>query len=147
MREKIRKENLTEEGNIIDQLGSIIVMVFVFAMILANAAYGKTVQMKLSIDNIAKEYLYAMEQNGILDADNKNNMVSDLADIGVTVVDDFAGSTVEKQAAYGDKVKLICHVQFENPLYSVFENGVVVTIPGFVQTIDYEINMSATSKW
>lgn len=134
-----------EHGNVIDQLGSIIVMAFVFAMILAYAAYGNVVQKRLSIDNTAKEYLYKMEQEGLLTDADKANMTKDLADAGVTV-EDFNGTTT-KQVAYGDKVELICKVKFENPLYTVFKKDSLISISGFEETIEHTIKMSATSKW
>lgn len=145
MRIEKSKKNPTEEGNVVDQLGSIIVMMFIFAMILAFAAYGNSVQKRLNIDNIAKQYLYAMEQNGFLSEDDQKSMSDKLADIGVTIVN-FDGTT-DTQVAYGDEVILDCDVEFQNPLYSVFENGRVVNLPGFPATISYEIYISATSKW
>lgn len=139
------KKTQTEEGNIIDQLGSIIVMVFIFAMILANAAYGSSVQKRLNIDNVAKTYLYIMEQNGYLSEEDETNMTNELASLGVSVVS-FEGTT-KTQVAYGDRVTLQCKVEFQNPLYSVFENGAVVNLPGFPSTISYNIYSTATSKW
>lgn len=144
---KGKQNRPTEQGNIIDQLGSIIVMFFVFAMILAYAAYGNVVQKRLSIDNVAKKYLYLMEQNGQLTSDDQTDMTNELANYGVTVVNYDGTTTVNTRVAYGDTVNLVCHVLFENPLYSVFETGDLIKIPGFNQNIEYTVELSATSKW
>lgn len=48
-------------GNIIDLMGSLIVMMFCFALIFAMMCYGKLTEMKLSIDEVCKTYLYQME--------------------------------------------------------------------------------------
>ena len=134
-----------EEGNIIDQLGAIIVMLFVFSMILAYAAYGKTVQQKLTIDNIAKEYLYEMEQTGYLK--NKDALTTALIDNGITVTDDYAGTTTT-QVAYGDKVILSFQCEFPNPLFTTFANdSKLFHGTGLSEMNTYTVYMTATSKW
>lgn len=137
----------TEKGNIIDQLGSIIVMAFVFAMILAFAAYGKIVQAKLSINNIAKEYLYRMEQNGLMTSEDMAEMTEKLANEGITVIENGFNGTTTEQVPYGEEVILICNVEFENPLYSVFKEGSYIVISGFPEKLQYGVSLPATSKW
>lgn len=144
---KALKSNGQEKGNIIDQLGSIIVMAFVFAMILAFAAYGKIVLMKLAVNNTAKEYLYKMEQNGYMSDDDQKEMTAKLEERGITVQEDGFTGTTSSQVPYGDQVVLMCKVEFTNPLYSVFKEGSYIVIPGFPDKLTYDVSLSATSKW
>lgn len=143
---KVARVSRDEKGNIIDQLGSIIVMAFVFAMILAFASYGKIVLMKLTVNNTAKEYLYKMEQNGYMTENDRDAMSEKLAEYGITVVDEYAGTT-KSQVPYGDQVKLMCEVEFTNPMYSVFKEGSYIVIPGFPEKLSYNVSLTATSKW
>lgn len=140
-----------ENGNIIDQIGSIIVLAFVFCMILAYSAYGKITQERLSINNTAKEYLYKMEENGYMSSEDIDNFKSDMAKIGATVTSMEANgeSTSCSQVTYGDKVILAFNVEFENPFFSVFtkEGGSLFKIMGFDEKISYDVNMSSTAKW
>lgn len=161
-----------EQGNlIVDQLSSIIVMAFMFAMLLAYVSSSKLVQMRLAIDNIAKEYLYQMEQKGLLTGEMMGFMKDDLAAIGIyedSIVFDGTSHTGTTQAAYGDKVTLKCTVTFPNPIYTLLsaetrgngrpyeldENGnptnpegTMFTLGGISPTITYTANMSATAKW
>ena len=136
-----------EDGNIIDQLGTIIIMLFIFSMVLAYAAYGKTVQQKLMIDNTAKEYLYIMEQTGYLQDTDKGTLTTSLNDKGITVTDDFAGTDFN-QVAYGDKVTLSFQCEFQNPLFTTFsKDSALFHIPGLNKMITYTVYMTATSKW
>lgn len=156
-----------ESGSlVIDELGSLLVMAFVFAMLLAYVAYSKQVQMKLAIDNVAKEYLYQMEQEGYLSNEMMNLMTEDLVLIGVKRESiSFAGTSHmdTNQAAYGDIITLRCSVTFDNPLYTLLSvekhsngqeynpqtnaSGTFFTIAGLNPTITYNINMPATAKW
>lgn len=139
-----------EEGNIIDQLGSIIMVAFMFALILAYASYGKITQERLAIDNVSKEYLYKMEEVGYLSDDDRDRLIEDMAAIGV-VVNDFSAngvSTNTTQVTYGDKVTLALNVTFENPLYTTFSrNDSYIRFLGFEENLSYNIVMSSTAKW
>lgn len=156
---------------VIDELSCILVMGFMFAMIFAYTGYSKMVQTRLAIDNVAKEYLYQMEQVGYLSSEMEHLMAEDLALIGVdknTI--DFSRTSHKEtnQAAYGDIVTLNCVVTFDNPLYSMLSvekksngreytldnngnptnpEGTMFTVAGLNPKITYTVNMSATAKW
>ena len=135
-----------EEGNIIDQMGAIIVMIFIFAMIMAYAAYGRTVQIRLRIDNASKEALYAMEQEGFMSDKTKEKLEASFAEEGVTVTS--WGETTTEQVAYGDPVTLECSVVFKNPFFLAFNTSSTwFDLSGFKEDSTYEVKMSATSKW
>lgn len=147
-----------EKGNVIDQIGSIFVVAFIFAMILAYAAYGKVTQQRLSINNIAKEYLYRMEENGYMSDEDRENFVEDMSYIGVTVnggATSVSALTAKgevtdgTQVTYGDKVTLAFTAEFENPFFSLFTKagGSMFRIMGFEEKITYEVVMSSTAKW
>ncbi len=143
----LKKARHREEGNIIDQLGAIIVMGFIFALLLVYAAYVKSVQMKLRIDNVSKEYLYVMEQEGYLSDANLANLVADLEAEEVAVTNGFAGTTFD-QVPYGDQVVLTYECEFTNPLFKTFgQDDSMFHIPGFEQMNTYDVWMSATAKW
>lgn len=147
----MQKEKKIEKGNIIDQLGSIILVAFVFALILAYSGYGKVTQERLAINNVAKEYLYKMEEQGYLSSDNEDLLVSDMKSIGATVnstklEDGTATST--SQVTYGDKVTLALQVSFSNPFYTLFGmKNSQFHIPGFEKELNYIVRMSSTAKW
>jgi len=145
-----------EEGTVIDQIGSVLVIAFIFCLILAYAAYGKVTQQRLAINNIAKEYLYRMEENGYMSDDDFNHFISDMSLIGVTInAADVAslGAQGEQtdyiQVTYGDKVTLAFTAEFENPFFSLFtkEGGSLFRIMGFDEKISYDVVTSSTAKW
>ncbi len=148
------KKNIRiEEGNIIDCLAAILIVFFIFAMILAYSAYGKITQERLLIDQRAKEYLYRMEEYGYIKegdpdeshAPSTNELIQELADMGVTVTIDDATTT--EQAGYGDKVTLAFNSVFPNPLFVTFGQASMFKILGFNNTISYFVTMSSTAKW
>lgn len=145
-----------EDGNVIDQIGSIIVVAFIFCLILAYSAYGKITQERLSINNVAKEYLYKMEEIGYMSTEDFANFKDDMAAIGAIVnaasVSELGAQGVQTddtQVTYGDKVTLAFNVEFENPFYSIFtkEGGSLFRIMGFDEKISYDVIMSSTAKW
>ena len=144
-----------EYGNVIDQIGSILVVAFIFALILAYSAYGKLTQERLAVDNVAKEYLYKMEEYGYLRSEDEANLESDMSAVGATITD-YGETTRENGAAhaddvqvtYGDQVILDLTLTYPNPFFNVFssENS-WIKVMGFEEMIEYKIRMSATAKW
>ena len=158
--QRVQNKDLYEGGNIIDQMGSLIVMMFCFALIFAMICYGKMVEMKLSIDEVCKTYLYQMEQEGCLTNDKQQEMVDDLTNIGVRASSISLTGTTNlgeiNQAAYGDTMNLICSVKFTNPLYTMLARetkGDDPNLPFVIESgvlspeISYTADMTATAKW
>ena len=150
----LHKEQRYEEGNVIDEIGSVLVMILVFALILVFAAYGKVTMQHLAVNNVAKEYLYRMEENGCLTSDEVTSLKADMKSTGVTNTEDTDflsnASDVETQVTYGAKVTLSLKVKIPNPLYTTFgnkDNLLYKSVMGFPQTFSYPIVMSSTSKW
>lgn len=132
-----KKRMKTENGDITDHLGSLIVMVFLFAVLFALIGYSQLVMLRLDIDHTAKNYLHVMEEYGFLptDADiaahpeivpegtpTKEDLITDLSNLGVEVLDmpGFEGTQfIDKQVAYGDTVNLDVAVEFTNPLWKM----------------------------
>ena len=136
-----------EPANIIDELGSIFVMIFIIALILVFTSYGKLTQQRLAINNIAKEYLYKMEETGYLSVDDMVKMETDMKEIGVTELT-FGPETDTQQVTYGDSVTLAFHVVFPNPLFSTFsQEDSYIKILGFDPDLGYDVNISSTAKW
>lgn len=147
-----------EAGNIVDQLGSLLVMLFMFVMVMVFAAYSKSAMMRISIDNITKEYLYQMEQYGCLTTEMQAAMRQELRDIGVdygtngeTISFEGTSNLGDHQATYGDRVTIVCTMTFPNPIYEVVSSekkgNMLFTVAGIPRTISYTSKMSATSKW
>ena len=141
-----------EQGTVLaDELGSLLVIAFMFAILLAYAGYSKMVQMKLSIDNVSKEYLYQMEQDGYLSEEMKGFMIEDLKLLGIYEDSISFEETTETQVAYGDRVTLNCSVTFANPLYDLLSadrhGESLFSVIGLKKTVTYKISMSATAKW
>ena len=135
-----------EDGNVVDQMGTLIVMIFVFAMVLAYAAYGRTVQIRLRIDNACKEALYSMEQQGYLTDEAADALEVSLTAEGVAIAS--MGETTTEQVAYGDPVLLECDVTFKNPFFLAFNTSSTwFDLTGFSADSQYSVRMSATSKW
>ena len=148
--------NKKEQGNVIDYLGSLFVVAFIFVMILAYAAYGKVTQQRLAIDNCAKEYLYRMEEYGFIAKDaasvvGHSPTIAELVDsyeaIGVEAVVDEANTTVS-QVGYGDPVTLTLTATFDNPLFTTFgDEDSMFSILGFDEKLAYNVSISSTAKW
>ena len=141
-----------EYGTIIDELSSLLVMLFMTVLILVYAAYGKTVQSKLSIDNVAKSYLNKMEQDGYLSNTDMRLLEEDMEEVGAKVVEGTWGDTTSTQVKYGDIVTITGDVTFPNPIYEIMTNtdGSPKRILFFINvppTIKYHIKMSATAKY
>lgn len=158
--------NRMENGNIIDNLSAIIVMVFVFAVLYAFISYGKCVMIKLKADNITKEYLYKMEEWGYLRAEDEKALKDALTEAGFTNISINTNVPIGKQVAYGDKVELTITVSVRNPVYEVLgaeprggeftldkngyptnAGGTMFTKAGLSPIITFSITMSSTSKW
>lgn len=148
---EIRKKSHSmrmEPANIIDELGSIFVMIFIIALILLYTAYGKLTQERLAINNIAKEYLYKMEETGYLSDEDMDRMEADMKNIGVTEIIFDTVNTDTKQVPYGDSVTLAFNVIFPNPLFETFSrDGSYIRVMGFDPYLSYDVNISSTAKW
>ena len=77
-----------------------------------------------------------------------DDLKSSMADVGVDVIEVVTPDTTLEQVGYGDKVTLHIITEFDNPLYVTFESqATLIKILGFDQKLQYEVKMSATSKW
>ena len=154
-----RKLHKKEPGSTLDTLGTFLVMGFCIALVLMYACLGKTVQMKLFIDETGKTYLYQMEENGYLSSEDEEELTKTLLDAGVkaVAVDRTVTVNEDKQVAYGDIIKLSFDVKFPNPLMSFFVKQnydpnvdlfSVDNSKGLIPAyIDYHYEQETTSKW
>ena len=140
-----------------DELGSIFIIFLTVSLILAYACYSSLINTKLAINDIAKTYLYQMEQYGYLSDQLQAEMRAELALIGVETEDDCFAATYYKgtnQAKYGEIITLSCDVNFPNPLYAYLsveehpdDNGILFLIMGLQPRIHYTVEKASTSKW
>lgn len=138
---KSKKEN----GNFVDQMGTLFIMVFVFILILVFAAYGSMVRDRLAIDNYAKEYLYQMEQTGYLSSTLKSQLKNNLEGLGCTNV--VIEATSDK-VPYGTTIKLGYECDIPNPLYKYLSGSAMgFEIIGILEEIPYKNTMTATALY
>ena len=146
-----------EDGNIIDQMGSCIVMLMIFAMIIAMVSYGKLTNMRLAIDGTVRNFLYIEEQEGYLSGvgsttpqQNAAALTSSLRQVGCTSVA-INPATTQTQVGYGEPVVLDVTVKFPNPIYTNLSSErhphAWFTVPGLPREITYRIVYSSTSRW
>ena len=165
--ESIRNRILKkEDGNAIDWMAGVIVMIMMFVMIMAFAAFGRQVDIRLDVNTTAKKYLYKMEEKGYLDNSEYNDFLDELEgifttaeDVEVTSITDNTGRNgtpvgASNQVAYGDTVRLMAKIRFRNPIYTYIDkNGrnnkgtLWFSVAGLNQYTEYTIDVSGTSKW
>lgn len=159
-----------EDGNVIDMMAGVFMMVCLFAIILTMLAYFALVERRLSINNAIRNYLYLAEQQGGLTEDDKANLKKFLVDnygcdketLEIKVLwckKDGGESEVASgaQVPYGDTIKLSVKMDFPNPIYQVIgltdeqiANGEGEKYWFRVKTnksIYYEKSLSSTSRW
>lgn len=151
-----------ENGNAIDLMAGVFVMIMLFAMILGMIAHGSLVERKLNIDNTVKEYLYIAEQYGHLcngtDGYSSSSCQNYCATLEKILVDDLncisakvEADTTTTQVSYGNPVKVHVSVEFYNPLYEKLSaeehNNTWFTIAGLDKVLDYSVSYTATSRW
>ena len=145
---------IKEPGTMIDQMAGVLTLIFMMATLLAYIGVGKTIAVRFRVDNIAKKYLYQMEQTGYLSATDRGNMENELRDAcGNTEAGWFTldPSTTTHKAEYGEPVNLKFTVNIKNPLYDHFGGGAktgswfkVDTISN--PTIPYTVDISSVAR-
>lgn len=135
----------------VDLLACLLVFIFCMGMIIAYMSYTKSAQLKMQIDNVGKEYIYKVEETGLMDTSMKNQFFAELEKIGCTVNKSSFQTNAGTQVDYGQEVWFQVQITIPNPLYeslSVERHGrTVVTIPGITPTISYTIERRSTSRW
>lgn len=143
-----------ESGNVIDLTSSFLVMFFAFALLLLFLVFSKTAAVKLSIDMVAKDTIYKMEEVGCMTTEIEDGFKQQLKDNGIYVtaasgtknasITRQSGTTTTQQQ-YGDEVTLDYIIYFDNPLY---DQGLLQFFPAAQnKTISYHVKRSTTSKW
>ena len=155
-----------EEGNAIDWMAGVIIMIMMFVMIMAFAAYGRQVDIRLDVNTVSKKYLYKLEEFGYLTSEEYNEYLDELKgiftnseDVTVTSITDSTGKSgtpvgKSNQVAYGDTVKLMAKIKFRNPIYTYMDTrgkknkGTLwFSVTGLDEYTEYTIDISGTSKW
>lgn len=174
---KTRFFKRTEEGNVVDLMAGVLMMVCLFALILAMLAYSALVERRLAINNAVRNYLFIAEQQGGLtkhtdgSPDDGKTLIDFLvknygaSDVKVYIgeheydaggpgwINDHGASGHEMQnIPYGTAFELKVEMQIPNPLYQVLgasNNGdkYWFKVGGLSHTIPYTISLSSTSRW
>ena len=121
----LNKRKAREDGNVIDLMAGVLVMVLIFAVIIVMVSYGSLVDKKLTINSVVKDYLYLAEQQGGLTVGDVENLKAEIKGYGAnadSVTINGATNWVDKdngnQVPYGDKIDLEVTVSFTNPVYA-----------------------------
>lgn len=160
-KKKLHILNKKEEGNVIDWLASVLVMIMMFAMIMTMATFARSVDIRLHVNNVMKKYLYTMEENGFLQTEDKTNLEAELEsdpyiEKAQVISDGSDGTNVGKnnQVAYGDKVYLKVKVIIKNPVYEYMHTssrgGAIwfnTSDGSMEEKMERTFVISGTSKW
>ena len=172
-RKEPRRLVRTEEGNVVDLMAGVLMMVCLFALILAMLAYSALLERRLAINNAVRNYLFIAEQQGGLTLENGNDLKTfiatnygvDIETIKVYVAEheynagglgwiNLHGTSDHEMQniPYGTAFELKVEMQIPNPLYQVLgasNDGDMYwfKVGGLSHTIPYTISLSSTSRW
>lgn len=107
-----------KSGSMMKMIPVLLAMAAMTAITVMYLTYMSDYDKRESADQIAREYILRMETQGYLSEEMKNNLISDLGDIGVKSIN-LQGTTMSK-AAYGDEIVLMINADVETEEY-VFE--------------------------
>lgn len=153
-----------EEGNFVDMMAGVLMMVCLFAIILTMLAYSALIERRLAVNNAVRNYLYIAEQQGGLQTTDVEALRKFLevnygcTDINITVNEGVnwidQGSF---QVPYGSEIRLSVTMKMPNPIYQVLglseeqkANGGSDTYWFLVKIrdkIDYRVGFTSTSRW
>lgn len=133
-----------EKGTAADMLAAGLVILIVVFVLLFFMGFSKSIQLRLSYDNIAKKYLYRMESTGYLSAADIAALNSDIKNTGGRVI---SNESTFSRVRYGGTVTLDICIEFPNPVLEFLnkDNYFVNLLVEDVQT--YHIRWEATAKW
>ena len=107
-----------KSGSMMKMIPVLLAMAAMTAITVMYLTYMSDYDKRESADQIAREYILRMETQGYLSEEMKNNLISDLGDIGVKSIN-LQGTTMSK-AAYGDEIVLMINADVETEEH-VFE--------------------------
>lgn len=107
-----------KSGSMMKMIPVLLAMAAMTAITVMYLTYMSDYDKRESADQIAREYILRMETQGYLSEEMKNNLISDLGDIGVKSIN-LQGTTMSK-AAYGDEIVLMINADIETEEH-VFE--------------------------
>lgn len=142
------KPRKMEKGDMLTYfVTSMFVLFFMFSLLYLWMCYAKIVQLKLDCNDIAKKYLYIMEQNGGLTSAEINALKADLVAVGAdTNSIDLSGSTIPSLTGisvnYGDKITLQIEAKAQSPMYSLMRN-----IFKYYNIVSSDATFDNTYKW
>lgn len=106
-------------GSMMKLLPVLLAMAAMAAVTALYVTYMSDYDKREYADQIAREYILKMETQGYLSEAMKNNLISDLSNVGFDNIN-LQGTTMTK-AEYGDEIVLMINAHLETEDY-VFEN-------------------------
>lgn len=102
------------EGNIIDILSSLFLLITSFIIVTAYLTCIQMITIKADADQIARRYILDMETTGYMSVSSRTQLLQELEEISATDID-LSGTTFAN-VGYGNPVYLSikCNIQGEN---------------------------------
>lgn len=108
-----------KRGSMMKMLPVLLAMAAMTAITVMYLTYMSDYDKRESADQIAREYILKMETQGYLTVEMKDNLITDLGDIGFGHIN-LQGTTMSK-ADYGDEIVLIINAVLETKEH-IFEH-------------------------
>lgn len=119
---RMRKKS---RGNILDFLSIMLTILAMSILVMAYLECTGLMMKKLEIGQISRKYILKMETDGYLDEQNKERMLKELEEAGMSKID-ISGTTLQP-VSYGDAVYLKIRGNVEGRILGtgdeIWENG------------------------
>lgn len=146
---KTLKKRKLHNSNIMSQVGSLIVMLFVVAILLLYIDYSHIVMTKIDLDNLTKNMLLTAEMYGGLSEEDMDSFYKNLATLGIEKEDiidaDFPTKKDKGQITYGKKIEISYTIKITSPVYERFSGSMFGSKVS--PTLNIPIYGTTVSKW
>lgn len=148
LKEKKSQRKL-HNSNIMTEIGSFVVMLFVVAILLLYIDYSHIIMTKIDLDNLTKNMLLTAEMYGGLTDNDMESFYQNLEALDIqreNIVDaDFPTQKDKGQVIYGEKIEIKYTVKMASPVYERFSNSIFGS--NVSPIIEIPIYGTTVSKW
>ena len=103
---KKRKLNKKHEGNVGDIIGSIICVIFMFAILTTSINSNRIMSIKTQVDRMSRKAMLQLETKGILTATEKQDLYDEVMALGFDEVDITVNGGSSTKVVYGFPVTI-----------------------------------------
>ena len=150
----IKNRRKLHKSNMMSEIGSLLVMMFVVAILLLYIDYSRIITAKIDMDNLNKNMLLIAEMQGGLSEEDMNDFYENLESMGIPkscVMEDtnhpFPKIATEGQVPYGEQIIISYTVNLASPVYERFCNNSLFRATNASPTIPIHIYGKTVSKW